>query len=78
MSTPGEIKTGDIKRGGFVNKMINTAADAVLDVSVASYFGDEYKSLVGIGGGGNDFSGERIAGSIGINTNASLKYTTNT
>lgn len=49
MSTPGEIKTGDIKRGGLVNKMINTAADAVLDVYVASYFGKEYKSLVNIG-----------------------------
>ncbi len=49
MSTPGEIKTGDIKRGGLVNKMINTAADAVLNVYVASYFGNEYKSLVSIG-----------------------------
>jgi hypothetical protein len=48
-STPGEVKTGDIKRGGFVNKMINTAADAVLDVYVASYFGREYKALVSIG-----------------------------
>jgi hypothetical protein len=52
MSTPGEIKTGDIKRGGLVNKMINTAADAVLDVYVGSYFGDEYKPLVGIGDDG--------------------------
>ena len=37
-----------------------------------------YNLLEELVGGGNDFSGERIAGSIGINTNASLKYTTNT
>jgi hypothetical protein len=49
MSTPGEIKTRDIKRGGFVNKLINTAADVVLDVYVASYFGSEFKALVNIG-----------------------------
>jgi hypothetical protein len=49
MSTPGEVTTGDIKHGGFVNKMINTAADVVLDVYVASYFGKEYQSLVRIG-----------------------------
>jgi hypothetical protein len=49
MSTPGEIKTGDIQRGGFLNKLVNIAADAVLDIYVAGYFGSEYKSLVGIG-----------------------------
>lgn len=48
MSTPGEVKSRDIKHGGFVNKMINKAADAVLDVYVASYFGKEYQSLVSI------------------------------
>ncbi len=49
MSTPGEIKTGDIKRGGLMNKLVNMAADAVLDLYVAGYFGVEYKSLVSIG-----------------------------
>jgi hypothetical protein len=49
MSTPGEIKTGDIKRGGFMNKLVNMAADAVLDIYVSGYFGSEYKSLVSIG-----------------------------
>ncbi|MEQ1585874.1 MAG: hypothetical protein ABL895_08355 [Cyclobacteriaceae bacterium] len=49
MSTPGEIKMGDIKRGGFMNKLVNIAADAVLDIYVAGYFGSEYKSLVSIG-----------------------------
>lgn len=49
MSTPGEIKVGDIKRGGFMNKLVNMAADAVLDIYVSGYFGSEYKSLVSIG-----------------------------
>lgn len=49
MSTPGEIKTGDIKRGGLMNKLVNMAADAVLDLYVAGYFGSEYKALVSIG-----------------------------
>jgi hypothetical protein len=49
MSTPGEIKLGKIKRGGFINDLVNKAADAVLDLYVGSYFGKEYKSLVSIG-----------------------------
>lgn len=49
MSTPGEIKLGTIKRGGFINDLVNKAADAVLDLYVGSYFGSEYKSLVSIG-----------------------------
>lgn len=49
MSTPGEIKTGDIQRGGLLNKLVNIAADAALDIYVVGYFGSEYKSLVGIG-----------------------------
>jgi hypothetical protein len=49
MSTPGEVKTSDIKRGGFVNKMINMAADMALDVYVSGYFGNAYKALVSIG-----------------------------
>lgn len=49
MSTPGEIKLGAIKRGGFINDLVNKAADAVLDLYVGSYFGNEYKSLVSIG-----------------------------
>ena len=49
MSIPGEVKASEIKRGGFVNKMANMAADAALDVYVASYFGKQYKSLVSIG-----------------------------
>ncbi len=49
MSIPGEVKTSDIKRGGFVNSMINMAAEVALDVYVGGYFGNEYKSLVSIG-----------------------------
>jgi hypothetical protein len=49
MSTPGEIKLGAIKRGGFINDLVNKAADAVLDLYVGGYFGSEYKSLVSIG-----------------------------
>jgi hypothetical protein len=49
MSTPGEIKLGTIKRGGFINDLVIKAADAVLDLYVAGYFGKEYKSLVSIG-----------------------------
>jgi hypothetical protein len=49
MSTPGEIKLGDIKRGGFINDLVNKAADAVLDIYVSGYFGSEYRSLVSIG-----------------------------
>ncbi len=49
MSTPGEIKLGTIKRGGFINDLVIKAADAVLDLYVGSYFGSEYKSLVSIG-----------------------------
>jgi hypothetical protein len=49
MSTPGEIKLGEIKRGGFINDLVNKAADAVLDIYVSGYFGSEYKTLVSIG-----------------------------
>jgi hypothetical protein len=49
MSTPGEMKLGSIKRGGFINDLVNKAAEAVLDLYVGSYFGKEYKSLVSIG-----------------------------
>jgi hypothetical protein len=49
MSTPGEIKTTEIKRGGFINTIINKAVDAVLDMYVAGYFGSEYCPLVSIG-----------------------------
>ncbi len=60
MSTPGEAKTGDIKRGGFLNKMVNVAADAVLDVYVGGYFGNEYKSLVNIGEDGVKMKREEL------------------
>ncbi|MDZ7650650.1 MAG: hypothetical protein U5K54_27865 [Cytophagales bacterium] len=60
MSTPGEVKTGDIKRGGFLNKMVNVAADAVLDVYVGGYFGNEYKSLVNIGEDGVKMKREEL------------------
>lgn len=52
MSTPGEIKLGTIKRGGFINDLVIKAADAVLDLYVGGYFGSEYKSLVSIGADG--------------------------
>ena len=60
MSTPGEVKTADIKRGGFLNKMVNVAADAVLNVYVGSYFGNEYKSLVNIGEDGVKMKREEL------------------
>jgi hypothetical protein len=41
-----------IKRGGFVNDLVNKAADLALDIYVASYFGTQYCSLVNIGSDG--------------------------
>lgn len=50
MSTPGfNSASKPIKRGGFLNKLVNMAADFALDFYVAGYFGAKYKSLVGIG-----------------------------
>lgn len=49
VSTPSEMKTGPIQRGGFINDLINKAADVMLDFYIAGYFGTEYKSLVNIG-----------------------------
>ncbi|MBK7649542.1 MAG: hypothetical protein IPJ20_00745 [Flammeovirgaceae bacterium] len=60
MSTHGEVKTADIKRGGFLNKMVNVAAEAVLDVYVGGYFGNEYKSLVNIGEDGVKMKREEL------------------
>jgi hypothetical protein len=60
MSTPGEIKLGSIKRGGFINDLVNKAADAVLDIYVAGYFGSEYKSLVSIGEDGVKIEREHL------------------
>jgi hypothetical protein len=60
MSTPGEIKTSEIKRGGFINTLINKAADAALDIYVAGYFGSEYCSLVGIGEDGVKVEREQL------------------
>jgi len=52
MSTPGEMKLGSIKRGGFINDLVIKAAYAVLDMYVGGYFGSEYRSLVSIGDDG--------------------------
>lgn len=60
MSTPGEIKLGTIKRGGFINDLVNKAADAVLDLYVGGYFGSEYKSLVSIGEDGVKIEREQL------------------
>ena len=60
MSTPGELKLGNIKRGGFINDLVNKAADAVLDFYVAGYFGSEYKSLVSIGEDGVKIEREQL------------------
>lgn len=60
MSTPGEIKTSEIKRGGYINTLINKAADAVLDIYVSGYFGSEYCSLVGIGEDGVKVEREQL------------------
>lgn len=49
ISTPKDMKTGKIERGGMMNTIINKAADLLLDVYVGLYFGSEYKSLVNIG-----------------------------
>lgn len=50
MSTPGEMKVGDVKEGGFFNKLVNWAADRFLDLYVGGYFGSEYTSLVNVTG----------------------------
>lgn len=60
MSTPGEIKLGEVKRGGFINDLVNRAADAVLDIYVAGYFGSEYKALVSIGTDGVKIEREQL------------------
>jgi hypothetical protein len=60
MSTPGEIKTSEIKRGGYINTLINKAADAVLDLYVSGYFGNEYCKLVGIGDDGVKVEREQL------------------
>lgn len=52
MSIPGELKLGNIERGGFINDIIIKTADTVLDLYVGGYFGNEYKSLVNIGDDG--------------------------
>ncbi|MBL7847244.1 MAG: hypothetical protein JNL40_07235 [Cyclobacteriaceae bacterium] len=49
ISTPADMKSGKIERGGFMNTLINKAADMLLDVYVGVYFGSEYKDLVNIG-----------------------------
>lgn len=50
MSTPGyDSASKPIKRSGFLNKLVNMAADVALDFYVGGYFGSQYKSLVGIG-----------------------------
>lgn len=62
ISTPPEMKTGKIERGGFVNTLINKAADVLLDVYVGLYFGSEYKSLVNIGEDGVKIERESLGG----------------
>ena len=52
MSIPGELKLGNIERGGFINDIIIKTADTVLDLYVGGYFGNEYKPLVNIGDDG--------------------------
>ena len=62
ISTPPEMKTGKIERGGFMNTLINKAADVLLDVYVGLYFGSEYKSLVNIGEDGVKIERETLGG----------------
>lgn len=62
ISTPPEMKTGKIERGGFMNTLINKAADVLLDVYVGLYFGSEYKSLVNIGEDGVKIEREVLVG----------------
>jgi len=52
MSITGELKLGNIERGGFINDVINRTADTVIDLYVGGYFGNEYKPLVNIGDDG--------------------------
>ncbi len=51
MSTPEDMNNSNrqIKRGGFLNDLINKAADFALDFYVSGYFGDSYRSLINIG-----------------------------
>jgi hypothetical protein len=62
ISTPADMKTGKIERGGFMNTLINKAADVLLDVYVGLYFGSEYKSLVNIGEDGVKIEREGLSG----------------
>jgi hypothetical protein len=49
MSAPGYNSANkQVKKGGFLNKLVNFAAEFALDIYVAGYFGTQYKSLVGL------------------------------
>jgi hypothetical protein len=50
MSTPGEIKTTEVKKDGLLNKLANIAANTALDFYISGYFGNKYKQLINIGG----------------------------
>lgn len=62
ISTPPDMKSGKIERGGFMNTLINKAADVLLDVYVGLYFGSAYKALVNIGEDGVKIERESLNG----------------
>lgn len=48
MSTPGEIKTNEVKQDGFLGKIVNAAANLALDLYVSQYFGSKYAALINL------------------------------
>ncbi len=50
MSAPGYNSSAhSLKQGGFLNKLVNMAADFALDIYVEGYFGSQYKSMINVG-----------------------------
>ncbi len=50
MSTPGyNSSQHSLKQGGFLNKLVNIAADFALDIYVEGYFGSQFKSMINVG-----------------------------
>lgn len=72
ISTPKDMKTGRIERGGMMNTLINKAADLLLDVYVGLYFGSEYKSLVNIGEDGVKIERENLSDFTVLTNNPDL------
>ena len=52
MSSGVNVSGKQLERGGFINSLINKAAEFALDIYVMGYFGSQYKDLVNIGDDG--------------------------